>query len=151
MKELTKEQLYKKNQKAIKVLGICTPIVFWLLLALGVLCFCLAISRSMENVNEIYALLDSKTYNDTQLQENYNALVEKYGELCVGTGSNGFTIHFIDVKSAIFSAFIVANGVFSVIFILGAFILGKWVLPALKKHIELENQDMVNLTILKDK
>lgn len=145
-----KEKLYRKNQKSIKVLGIVTPIVFWVCIALAIIFFIVALSQSITNINEIYDLLDSKTYNDTQIAENYNYLCNKYGELVVGQGTSGFTIHFVNFKSAIFNALIVSMVILSEVFLIAGFFLGKWFLPYYKKKLESSNQDMVNLTILQN-
>lgn len=147
---MSKEEIYKKNQKKIKLLGILTPIVFWVCLALFFVCFFTAIGNSISNVQEIYSYLDSNVYNDLELAENYQMLIQKYGEWVIGTGSSGFTMVFVNFRGAIFGGFILLNAIFSVIFLVCAFLLGKWLLPAMKKHLELENQDMVNLTILKN-
>jgi len=147
---MNKEEIYKKNQKRIKALAILSPIVFWVCLALAIVCFCSAIGNSMDNVNEIYNLLDSKVYNDTQLADNYQYLINKYGKWVIGQGTSGFTMVFVNFKGAIFSGFVVLNAIFSAIFLVSAFLLGKWLLPSLKKKFEIDNQDMVNLTILKN-
>ena len=146
-----KIDLYKKNQSKQKWIGVLTPITFWVLIALSVICVILALKNSFGNIDEITRLLDNKAYNGEQLQENYNMLIDKYGEWVIGTGNNGFTLVFINIKNAIFSGFVVLNGVMSVVFLVSAFVLGKWVLPLLKERYATQNQDMVNLTILKDK
>lgn len=146
-----KIDLYKKNQSKQKWIGVLTPITFWVLIALSVICVILALKNSFGNIDEITRLLDNKAYNGEQLQANYNALIDKYGEWVIGTGNNGFTLVFINIKNAIFSGFVVLNGVMSVIFLVSAFVLGKWILPLLKERYATQNQDMVNLTILKDK
>jgi len=148
MKLLSKEELYKKNQKTIKLLGIMTPIVFWVLIALSILCFCLAIRNSLGNISQMMSMLDTKKYNDEQLQINYNQLVAQYGELVVGSGSKGFQLVFVNVRNVAFSGFMIFTGVASVIFFIFAFLLGKWLMPLWRKKITEENQDMVNLTIL---
>jgi len=93
-------------------------------------------------------LLDSQKFNGEQLQNNYAYLVEKYGEWVIGSGGNGFTLVFINIKNAMFSGFAILNGIMFVVFLLSAFVLGKWLLPYWVKKIEQENQDMVNISIL---
>jgi len=148
---MTKEQIYKKNQKSIKLVGIFTPIVFWVCIALAVVLFFVAINQSIQNVNEIYDMLDSKVYNDTEIAENYQYLIDKYGEWVIGTGTSGFTIHFVNFKKAIFSGAILSMAIASVVLAVCGCLFGKWILPMIKKKLENENQDMVNLTILQDK
>ena len=148
-KELSAEEVYKRNQKRAKVFKILAPICFWLFLGLAVLCFVIAVKNSFGNVVEIIALLDDKKYTGLELKDNYNFLVEKYGEWVIGTGNNGFTITFINIGNALFSGFMVLSLVLSLLFLISAFVLGKWLLPKLSKQILADNQDMVNLTILK--
>lgn len=145
---MNKTDIYKKNQKSIKILGVATPIVFWVCLALAIIFFLVAISNCITNINEIYDYLDSKVYNDTELAANYTTLCDKYGELIIGQGTSGFTLHFVNFKGAIFNALNVSMAILSEIFLFLAFFLGKWFLPYYKKHLENSNQDMVNLTIL---
>ena len=96
-KQLTAEEIYKKNQKKSKVLRILAPICFWGFLALSVLCLIFAIRNSFGNIAEIMALLDSKKYTGVELQSNYSYLIDKYGEWVIGNGSTGFTITFINI------------------------------------------------------
>lgn len=148
-KQLSAEEVYKRNQKRAKVFKILAPICFWVFLGLAVLCFVIAVKNSFGNVAEIIALLDDKKYTGLELKDNYNFLVDKYGEWVIGTGNNGFTITFINIGNALFSGFMVLSLVLSLLFLISAFVLGKWLLPKLSEQILADNQDMVNLTILK--
>jgi hypothetical protein len=148
-RQLTAEEIYKKNQKKSKVLRILSPIVFWGCLVIAILCLIFAIRNSFGNVAEICTLLESDNYTGEQLQTNYNYLIEKYGEWTIGTGSNGFQITFVNVGEALFSGVMIVNIVLSVIFFVSAYVLGKWLLPKISAQILLDNQDMVNMTILK--
>ena len=149
-KEYTAEETYKRNQKKIKFLKFAAPICFWGFLALGIVCICLAIRYSVGNVVEILDLLDDKKYTGEELQANYNFLVAKYGEWGIGNGGAGFTLRFINIGHALFSAAFALNMTMAIFFVLGAFILGKWILPKIAKQIETSNQDAVNLTILRN-
>lgn len=149
-KQLTPEEVYKKNQKKSKVLRILSPIVFWGFLALSVICLIFAVKNSFGNVAEIMRLLDNDKYTGVELQENYTYLIEKYGEWVIGNGSNGFTITFVNVGKALFSGLMLLNCVLSIVFFVSAFVLGKWLLPHLSAQILLDNQDMVNLTVLRN-
>lgn len=148
-KQLSPEEIYKKNQKTSKTLKILSPVVFWVFLALSILCLVLAIQNSFGNVVEIMHLLENKNYTGAELQENYAYLVEKYGEWVIGNGGNGFTITFVNIGHALFSGLMITNLTLSLISFSSAFILGKWILPKISAQILIENQDMVNLTILK--
>ena len=149
-KQLTPEEIYKRNQNKSKVLRILAPICFWGFLALAIICLILAIKNSFGNVAEIINMLDTKKYTGEELQANYQFLVEKYGEWVIGNGGAGFQITFVNIGHALFSGLAIINCIFFVVFIVSAYLLGKWLLPKLSAQILLDNQDMVNLTILKD-
>lgn len=149
-KQLTPEEIYKRNQKKSKVLRILAPICFWGFLALAIICLILAIKNSFGNVAEIINMLDTKKYTREELQANYQFLVEKYGEWVIGNGGAGFQITFVNIGHALFSGLMITNCIFFVVFLVSAYLLGKWLLPKLSAQILLDNQDMVNLTILKD-
>ena len=149
-KQLTPEEIYKKNQKKAKVLGKLAPICFWGFLALSVICLILAIKNSFGNVAEIIDMLDTKKYTGEELQANYQFLVEKYGEWVIGNGGAGFQITFVNIGHALFSGLMITDCVLCVLFLISAYVIGKWLFPKLSAQILLENQDMVNLTILKD-
>lgn len=145
---MKKVDIYKKNQQKVKTIAILTPIIFWVLIGLSIICLISSVKNSIGNIVEISDLLDSQKYNGEQLKNNYSYLVEKYGEWVIGSGSNGFTLVFINIKNAMFSGFAIFNGIMFIVFLLSAFILGKWLLPFWGKQIEQQNQDMVNITIL---
>lgn len=149
-KQLTPEEIYKRNQKKSKVLRILAPICFWGFLALAIICLILAIKNSFGNVAEIINMLDTKKYTGEELQANYQFLVEKYGEWVIGNGGAGFQITFVNIGHALFSGLMITNCIFFIVFLVSAYLLGKWLLPKLSAQILLDNQDMVNLTILKD-
>jgi len=149
-KQQTAEQVYKSNQAKAKFLKFAAPICFWGFLALGIVCFALAIKYSIGNMVEILNLLDDKVYTGEQLQANYNYLVAKYGQWGIGNGGAGFTLRFINIGNALFSHAFVLNLVMACFFVLAAFILGKWILPKIAKQIEQGNQDLVNITVLRN-
>ena len=148
-KEKTSEQIYNGNVKKVKIIKAMTPFIFWGLLAMGIVCLVLAIRGTFGNLAELIALLDNEKYNGSELQNNYNYLITKYGEWVIGNGGAGFTIRFVDVKQVAFSGFVLFIFLMSVLLITSAFVLGKWVLPRLANQIEQENQNMVNRTILR--
>lgn len=147
-KQLTAEEIYKKNQKKSKILRTLAPIVFWGCLALAVLCLIFAVKNSFGNIGEICDMLDNSKWTGDQLEQNYAYLIEKYGEWVIGNGGNGFTITFVNIGKALFSGLMLTNCVLCVVFLMSAYVLGKWLLPKLSAQILIDNQDMVNLTIL---
>lgn len=149
-KDKTPEEIYKGNQAKSKILKRVAPFVFWGCLALSILFLFLAIKNSFGNVAEICDLLDTKKFTGEQLQNNYNYLVNKFGEWVIGNGGLGFTITFINIGHAVFSGIMVFSCFLSLLFFLCAHLLGKWLLPHVAEQILQDNQDMVNLTILKD-
>lgn len=150
-KQLTSEQIYKRNQKWAKGLKIAAPIVFWGCLGLSIFFILTAIKNSFGNVVEIIKLLDSKKFTGEQLQANYAYLLDKYGNWVIGSGSKGFMIEFINIGHAIFSGIMISCTIAAGVLFLSSLIFGKWILPAVSRQIIQDNQDMVNLTILKDK
>lgn len=149
-KQLTAEQIYKKNQKKSKILRILSPIVFWGCLALAIICLIFAVKNSFGNIREICDMLDNSKWTGDQLAQNYAYLIDKYGEWVIGNGGNGFTITFVNIGKALFSGLMIANCVLCVVFLVSAYVLGKWLLPKLSAQILIDNQDMVNLTILQN-
>lgn len=149
-KHLTPEEIYKRNQKRAKTTKILAPICFWVFISLAILCIILAIKNSFGNVSEIIDLLDSKKYTGQQIEVNYANLIEKYGEWIIGSGDGGFLITFINIGKALFSGFMITNFILSIVFFISAYVLGKWFLPKLSEQITADNQDMVNITILKN-
>lgn len=148
--QLTAEQIYKRNQKISKVLRVLSPICFWGFLALGVLCLLFALRNSFGNIIEICKLLETNNFTGEQLQNNYNYLIDKYGEWTIGNGGKGFMISFVNIGKAMFSGLMITNCILSVVFFASAYLLGKWILPKISEQILLDNQDMVNMTILKN-
>ena len=147
--QLTNEQIYNKNKKRAKLIKKLSPICFWALLGIGILCFVLALRYSIGNLMEIINLLDNKAYTGEQLKINYLYLIEKYGEYNIGNGGMGFQVKFVNIGNAFFSKLFVFYFIISVIMICGAFILGRWALPRIARQIDERNQDLVNLTVLR--
>ena len=148
-KQLTQEEIYKRNQKKSKVLRMLAPMCFWGFLALAIICLIFAIKNSFGNVAEIINMLDTKKYTGEELQANYQFLVERYGEWVIGNGGAGFQITFVNIGHALFSGLMITNCIFFAVFLVSAYLLGKWLLPKLSAQILIDNQDMVNLIILK--
>ena len=143
------EQLYKRNQKRARWFKILAPIVRWSMLVLGVLFLILAIKNSIGNILEIKRLLNSKTLTGEELKANYDMLIDKYGEWHIGNGGAGFSIEFIDITNAIFSGVAITCFSLSIICFASSYVFGKWLLPILAKQIDENNQNAVNLTVIK--
>ena len=149
-KQLTPEQVYNRNKTKAKVCRILSPIVFWGGIVLGIVFLIFALKHSFGNIAEIMRLLDDKTLTGEELGANYEYLLAKYGEWVIGSGEKGFTITFVNIGRAMFSGLMIADLIFALVFFAVAFIGGKWVLPKLAQQITNDNQDMVNLTVLKN-
>lgn len=147
--QLTNEQIYNKNKKRAKLIKKLSPICFWVLLGIAILCFVLALRYSIGNLMEIMNLLDNKAYNGQQLGINYLYLIDKYGEFNIGNGGMGFQVKFVNIGNAFFSKLFVFYFIIFVIMLCGAFILGRWALPRIANQIDERNQDLVNLTVLR--
>lgn len=147
-KPLTAEQIYKRRQKTAKLCGTAAPFVFWICIALCILCFAFAVRHSIGNILEMKELLNSRKHTGEELAQNYEMLVQKYGEWEIGQMGGGFSIRFVDVGKAMINGLAVVNAVLCVFFLLSAYILGKWLLPRLSNQITQDNQDMVNLRVL---
>lgn len=143
------EQLYKKNQKRARFFKILAPIVRWGMLALAILFLFLAIRNSIGNVLEIKELLNSKKFTGEQLKANYDMLINKYGEWHIGNGGAGFSVEFIDITNAIFSGVAITCFSLSIICFASSYVFGRWLLPILAKQIDENNQNAVNLTVIK--
>lgn len=149
-KEMTPQDTYKRNQKRAKLLKIFAPITFWAMIVLGIICFIVAVKNSFGNIIEISQMLDDKNLTGEQLTTNYNILLDRYGEWVIGDGSKGFQMAFVNIKRALFSGVMITMLIFSIILVVGAFVIGKWLMPKLSQQVEQNNQDMVNLTILEN-
>lgn len=143
------EQIYKKNQKKIKTIKLATPIIRWGLLLLSVLFLCFALKNSIGNMAEIIELLDSKKYTGEVLKQNYEMLINKYGKWSIGNGSAGFSVEFINIGNALFSGVAITCFGLSIFCLVASFVFGKWLLPIISNQIEENNQNSVNLTVLK--
>ena len=146
---MTADEIYKRNQKKSKIFKILAPICFWGFIALGIVFLIIAIKNSFGNIAEILDLLDNKKYTGEELNQNYDFLIAKYGEWTIGSGGSGFQITFVNIGKAVFSGVMIASLVFSILFFVASVVVGKWLFPKLSKQIIEDNQDMVNLKILK--
>jgi phage-related minor tail protein len=145
---MDKAELYKRNQKIRKVLRVASPIVYWVFMALAMICLIFAIRNSIGNLLEMYEMLDGSDKTGQELVNNYDALLDKYGPWSAQAGP--YVITFIDVRNVVLNGFAITNAIFAVFFYIAGNVLGKWVFPWLARKIEKDNQDMVNITILEN-
>ena len=149
-KPMTAEALYKINKKKAKIFKMLSPVMLYLFLALAVLFFILTIRNSIGNVTEILRLLDKDVYTGEQIAENYQYLVEKWGEWeIVGAGNAGLVIRYVDVRNALFSGLMIVYICLTIFCIALAIIIGKIVFPQLSKLYSDTNSEMVDVATLK--
>ena len=147
-KEKTTKEIVQANKKRSRIMEKIAPYVFWGFIIIAIVCFILAIHNSLGNINEITSLLNSKKYTGEQLQENYNYLINKYGEWTIGNGGADFQVKFVNIGRAAFGGIMIANFLFCGLSILLAYLLGKWVLPKLAERLKQETEDTIDLKIL---
>lgn len=110
----------------------------------------MTIRNSIGNVIEIIDKLDKDQYNQVQLEENYEMLKQKWGEMIVfGDEAAGISIKYIDVGEALFSGLMVTFTTLTVIFLAIAIIFGKIILPILAKVYQDSNEQLVDIATLK--
>ena len=123
--------------------------MFWGFLSLSVLFLILMIKNSVGNITEIIRLLDKESLTGEQLQQNYQALVNKWGEwTIVGEFGGAFSIQFVDIRSAFFSGLMVTFLTLAIISFAIAIIVGKILFPKLAEYYTDNNQNMVNIATL---
>lgn len=149
-KKVKKTDIYKSRQKKAKILKILTPIVYYGCIGLCVIFLILAIRNSFGNVAEIKSLLDTNKYTGEELQANYLALIQKYGEWVIGHGGTGFTITFINIGKAVFSGVMITSLILAIIFGISSVVFGKILMPKWEQKCKENNQDMTNLAILEE-
>jgi hypothetical protein len=106
--------------------------------------------NSIGNVTEILHLLDKDVYSGEQIEANYAALVEKWGEWeIIGENNSGFVVRYVDVRAALFSGLMITYMVLSIVCLCLAIIIGKILFPRLAKMYTDSNSEMVDIATLK--
>ena len=106
--------------------------------------------NSVGNVLEILQRLDKNLYNGEQLQENYNALVAKWGEWQILGGEQaGLSIKYVDVGNALFSGLMFTFSILTAITLCLSIVLGKIVFPLLANFYKNSNEELVDIATLK--
>lgn len=101
-------------------------------------------------MTEIFALLDSDVYSGEQILENYQYLIQKWGEWeIIGEGGGGLVVRYIDVRNALFSGLATLYTILATISLSLSVILGKILFPGLSKSYSGANDEMVDLATLK--
>lgn len=146
---LTPEQLYKRNQMRAKIYKRLAPIVYWSFLGLFILFIILTVSNSWGNITEIINLLDKDKLTGEQISQNYQYLVEKWGEwVIIGQNGGTFSVRFIDIRKAFFSGLMITYITLAIICLIIAIAIGKILFPKLAQYYSDNNQDMVNMATL---
>lgn len=118
-------------------------------LALTIVFFGLMIQNSIGNIVEILDLLDKDVYNETQLVENYQYLVGKWGEWeIIGENQLGLVIRYVDVSNALFSGLMMTYMSLTVASLVFALLVGKLIFPLLSKMYKNANDEMVDMATL---
>lgn len=108
------------------------------------------VKNSVGNVIEILQLLDKDNYSGVQLEQNYQALIERWGEWeIVNAGSAGLVVRYVDIGHALFSGLMITYGTFTLVCFCLALILGKLTFPLLAKHFVSSNEEIVDMATLK--
>lgn len=147
--QLTPEQVYKRNQLKSKVFKRLSPIIYWSFMGLFIFFIILTVSNSWGNISEIINMLDKNKLSGEQVAQNYDYLVNKWGEwVIVGQNSSTFSIRFIDIRQAFFSGLMITFITLAIVCLVAAIVLGKFVFPKLAQLYSDNNQDMVNMATL---
>lgn len=120
------------------------------MIVLTIVFFCLTVRNSVGNVAEITQLLDKDNYTQTQIEENYKMLIEKWGEWeIIGENNSGLVVRYVDIRAALFSGLMITYAILTCVFFAIAIILGKILFPKIAKMYLANNDEMVNLATLK--
>lgn len=109
-----------------------------------------ALRNSVGNIVDILRALNKDTHTKEELQANYLALIEKWGEWeIIGEGMSGLVIRYVDVGNALFSGLAIIFTTLSVVFLVTGIVLGKIVFPLLSKHYKNTNDELVDVSTLR--
>lgn len=104
----------------------------------------------MGNVTEILELLDVDNHTGLELEQNYAALVERWGEWEIHSASSaGLVIRYVNVGNALFSGLMITFSTLTIISLCAAVLLGKIIFPTLAKYFTACNDEMVDMATLK--
>lgn len=124
--------------------------MFWFFMGLTIIFVTLMSKNSIGNITEILHLLDKDVYSGEQIEANYAALIEKWGEWeIIGENNSGFVVRYVDVRAALFSGLMITYMVLSIVCLCLAIIIGKILFPRLAKMYTDSNSEMVDVATLK--
>lgn len=124
--------------------------MFWFFMGLTIIFVILMSKNSIGNITEILHLLDKDVYSGEQIEANYAALIEKWGEWeIIGENNSGFVVRYVDVRAALFSGLMITYMVLSIVCLCLAIIIGKILFPRLAKMYTDSNSEMVDVATLK--
>ena len=107
------------------------------------------IQNSVGNITEIINMLDKDSLTGEQIQENYQYLVDKWGEwIVVGENGGVLSIQFVNLKNAFFSGLMITFLSLGIICLVISIIGGKVILPKLAQYFTENNQSMVDIATL---
>lgn len=107
------------------------------------------VQNSVGNITEIITLLDKDSLTGDQIQQNYQYLIDKWGEWTI-VGENGgvFSIQFVNIKNAFFSGLMATYLTLGMVCLVISIIGGKIVMPKLAQYYTDNNQSMVDIATL---
>lgn len=107
------------------------------------------VQNSVGNITEIITLLDKDSLTGDQVQQNYQYLVDKWGEWTI-VGENGgvFSIQFVNIQNAFFSGLMATFLTLGIVCLVISIIGGKIILPKLAQYYTDNNQSMVDIATL---
>lgn len=107
------------------------------------------VQNSVGNITEIITLLDKDSLTGDQIQQNYQYLIDKWGEWTI-VGENGgvFSIQFVNIKNAFFSGLMATYLTLGLVCLVISIIGGKIVMPKLAQYYTDNNQSMVDIATL---
>ena len=125
------------------------PIIFWTFLGLSILFFILMVQNSVGNITEIITLLDKDSLTGDQVQQNYQYLVDKWGEWTI-VGENGgvFSIQLVNIQNSFFSGLMATFLTLGIVCLVISIIGGKIIFPKLAQYYTDNNQSMVDIATL---
>ena len=94
-------------------------------------------------------MLDKDSLTGEQIQENYQILVDKWGEwTIVGEHGGVFSVQFVDIKNAFFSGLMVTFLTLGLVCLFISILCGKIIFPKLAQYYTDNNQSMVDIATL---
>lgn len=82
------------------------------------------------------------------MAENYNFLVDKWGEWEIIGGGAGLNIRYVDVGHAFFSGLMITYTTLTIICLCLSILFGKLVFPLMSKMYKNANDEMVDMATL---